>query len=504
MTRRMDERENLSAGALSESAADALGALVREGNPPPSLLEAHEQRRRFALAFAARRDRRRPFGAWATAFGVGACCAALAMFVWSTWRRDEALTVTQGKVEPVTMPSVSRPAVSAPSVGETLPEGTTLTFSEGTVAAVGAKSRAVISQLGQHGATLTLVQGVLNLRVTKRPRAAWRVEAGPYLVEVTGTVFDVHWQQETGDFRVDLRSGSVRVSGPGLAARTPLRAGHRLVVEAGSPSIEALNAETVQAARVTPAASGDRPPLASSQGARRLRLASGPQPRQVARAPREAPPAIAEIPTWTGSWEAAKPLDRPREARPEGARVAPETSPPPAETAVVPPSFAPRSRPTTTWEERLVAGEHDLVVSEAERLGLDDVLASRPLSDLKALADASRYSRRPHLARRALEALRARFARSPAAQIAAFELGRLMDDGVGTPEQAARWYHDYLKEAPKGALAEEALARLMVARTRQGEEGQAKEAARRYLREHPHGSRAPLAEQILGRGAKKP
>jgi hypothetical protein len=166
--------------------------------------------------------------------------------------------------------------------------------------------------------------------------------------------------------------------------------------------------------------------------------------------------------------------------------------------------MAPQVRPPASWEERLAEGEHHWVVAEAERLGLDGVLTSRPLADLKALADASRYARRPIVARGALEALRARFATSPAAKVAAFELGRLMEDGVGTLGQAAHWYREYLNQAPSGALAEEALVRLIVVRTRQGDRAKAEAAARRYLQQYPQGSRVGLAEEALGRGSRTP
>ena len=149
-----------------------------------------------------------------------------------------------------------------------------------------------------------------------------------------------------------------------------------------------------------------------------------------------------------------------------------------------------------TWEQRLASGDHLAVVEDAEKLGLPDVLATRPLVDLKALADASRYAGRTHVAEQTLQAMRKRFEGSSAAHMAAFELGRLLDDGRRDPGRAADWYARYLGEAPSGPLAEEALVRLMVARVRQGEQAQAEAAARRYLQMYPEGSRAGLAKQV--------
>ena len=81
---------------------------------------------------------------------------------------------------------------------------------------------------GPHGARLRVDEGAAHFSVMHLPHAAWSVEAGPYVVEVTGTVFDVRWSSADEVVDVRLQSGSVRVSGPMLTEHATLRPGQHL------------------------------------------------------------------------------------------------------------------------------------------------------------------------------------------------------------------------------------------------------------------------------------
>ena len=81
---------------------------------------------------------------------------------------------------------------------------------------------------GPHGARLRVEEGAAHFSVMHLPHAAWSVEAGPYVVEVTGTVFDVRWSSADEVVEVRLQSGSVRVSGPMLTEHATLRPGQHL------------------------------------------------------------------------------------------------------------------------------------------------------------------------------------------------------------------------------------------------------------------------------------
>jgi hypothetical protein len=78
--------------------------------------------------------------------------------------------------------------------------------------------------------------------VAQRPSASWFIDAGPFVIHVTGTQFDVDWSSYDDTLSVDLHQGSLIVSGPPAPAGVLLRAGQRLTAHEGRLSIEALEA----------------------------------------------------------------------------------------------------------------------------------------------------------------------------------------------------------------------------------------------------------------------
>ncbi len=78
--------------------------------------------------------------------------------------------------------------------------------------------------------------------------------------------------------------------------------------------------------------------------------------------------------------------------------------------------------------------------------------------------------------------------------MAAFRLGQSAKGA-----QAAEWFSTYLKEQPGGALAREALGRLIEAHQAAGDPISGRAAAERYLKSYPDGPHATLARQALRR-----
>jgi len=176
----------------------------------------------------------------------------------------------------------------------------------------------------------------------------------------------------------------------------------------------------------------------------------------------------------------------------------PAPPPPPSErpTATVrPPSRGTATSPLT-WNQRIASGDHLKVLREAERRGIPATLAHSSSADLAALADAARWAGRNEIARRALLAQRRRFDGSARARDAAFLLGRLADDKHGNAAEALRWYDTYLVESADGSYSAEALGRKMVATQRGAGRSTACPIARDYLRRHPTGPYARLAQGI--------
>ncbi len=312
---------------------------------------------------------------------------------------------------------------------------TALRFSDGSRVVFDSASRGRMGGVTERGASVVLEQGVLHLEIVHREVTSWTVEAGPYRVRVTGTAFDVTWQPGAASvFEVRMREGTVVVEGPAVPQGMPLSAGQVLRVDGSGLRVAAVD---------------DLPPL-------------GPpvvEPTSVAAVPAQPPPVLpsAPAPSARSSASAAK---------------------------------------VESWTERVARGDYAGVVADAEARGLDAVAESAPLSDLTALADAARYEKKPEIARRALEALRARFASTQAGKTATFLLARLADDGDGDLGRAITLYDAYL--AHGGPFAAEALGRKMLAVDRSKGRAAAKPIAQVYLERYPEGSHARVAREIAG------
>jgi hypothetical protein len=288
------------------------------------------------------------------------------------------------------------------------------------------------------------------LNVVPRREARWLVEAGPYTIQVTGTVFDVAWLGAEESLDLWLREGSVVVTGPLTTQGFVVRAGQHMVARVrenlllldGQPSDDF-----------------------------RARLMDGSS---------DAPPPEVSSPPKSSAARAARSAD---------SRAASAAA---AEEARLP-----------SWSKRLSNGDFEGILADADRRGLDAVLSKAPRSDLAVLADAARYARRFDVARRALLAERERFAGSVQANEAAFFLGGLAEsDGASAPT-ALEWYERYLTESPQGTYASQALGRrLMIVHRLRGREA-AKALALAYLNQYPKGPYARYAKNLLETNAVK-
>jgi hypothetical protein len=368
------------------------------------------------------------------------------------------------------------------------------------------------------------------------------VDAGPYVIEVTGTVFDVRWSEAEQTIEVRMQSGSVRVSGPLLSERMPLRTGQRLVVRpadgavrldegrlddgrasGGSPGDDAAEAPVVPdpAALAGPANSraGDEPrataPVIDADATGPLRsgaplsLAAPPAADPLSRRARVRT-RLALARDVSGAFMPAGEPGRPNQSA-TGDLPAGQVEPLPSLEAPPGPSPAQaqgdipsRSLPETSpnvwrqrrWSTKVAAGESQAVVADAERMGLEATLAGADSQSLAALADAARYAGRPDLADKALVEERRRFPGGARAQAAAFLLGRAADDR-GDLQGGLAWYRRYLTEAPGGPYAAEVLGREMLAVEKLRGRGAAVSLAEEYLRRFPNGTYLLRARSLL-------
>jgi transmembrane sensor len=144
-------------------------------------------------------------------------------------------------------------------------------------------------------------------------------------------------------------------------------------------------------------------------------------------------------------------------------------------------------RKEPSWRSHLAAGEMKEALSAIELAGSNRVLEGASARELWAVSDAARVHGRPALARDALLALRKKHGTRGET---AYLLGKVHADQLNSPAEAIRWFDTYLSESPGGALAEQALGRLVEL---QAGTARGRKAARSYLERYPKGSYAEFA-----------
>ena len=82
-------------------------------------------------------------------------------------------------------------------------------FSDGTRIELEPKARARVVEIGRAGAEIVIESGrahldVVPVRFRVPGESPWRVNLGPFAVEVKGTRFDVGWDPREDDFSLDL------------------------------------------------------------------------------------------------------------------------------------------------------------------------------------------------------------------------------------------------------------------------------------------------------------
>jgi ferric-dicitrate binding protein FerR (iron transport regulator) len=427
--------EALSTEARRVAAADSAG------QPRPGAWHRLEARRHAMARTGIRR--------WALAVALGGL--AVGGVAWRGWRT--------GAAGPLTYAVAGGTIEEAGYVRADAQDGARLDFSDGTRISLAPGAKLSVAAPGAHGARLRVQDGRAHFEVVHRPHAAWTVEAGPYAIEVTGTVFDVRWSGAEEIAEVRLRTGSVRVTGPLLTERATLRPGQSLIARLAAHEVR-IEDEAAHAKAAAPNAPAPIPPAP-----RAADLAPPPRSAVSGSAPSAANERAANQRPAAASAPARKRVSR---------RLA--SASPPA---------APRDPWTPAgWTARVAGGDTKAVLAEAEAHGLD------------ALADAARYDGRTELAGRVLLVQRARFPGTPAAANAAFFLGRLADDR-GKPADALDWYRRYLAEEPRGPYAAEALGRAMLGVARVSGRASAREMAEEYLARFPNGTYLLHARQIL-------
>ncbi|HEU5076090.1 MAG TPA: FecR domain-containing protein [Polyangiaceae bacterium] len=307
-------------------------------------------------------------------------------------------------------------------------------FSDGTTVALEPKSRARVLEVGQSGAHIVLESGASSIHVVPRESARWQVSAGPFLVQVVGTRFDLEWGADDDVFVLRLHEGKVNLSGCLFGKGRSVVAG-----------------ETVRASCKT----------------RQYEIATR-KTSAAASEPSAAPPGTAV---------AAPKADNRALDEKQTAHEAP-------------------SQRAPSWKQLAHAGKYKQALEAANDTGFEAVLGDASASDLALLGDAARYSAKPGQAIAAYEMLRTRFPGTSRAATAAYSLARTHFDQRGAYGEAARWFQQYLQEQPSGPLAREARGRLMESLERSGDRAGARRVAEAYLKRYPGGPHATVAKSL--------
>ena len=534
------------AEALVEALAEQARRLAAEddqGGPPPAAWYRLARARRERAGRVETNHRRSwagPFRAGTAAALVGAVgCLVVVGIAAVRWRQTARgpATIASGATPSVTAAAPVtpiEPGLSFSVQGATVTQGEeidvvgssngALRFSDGTDVGLDVGTRLAVTARDARGARLRLQSGRARFQVVHLPNAAWKVDAGPYLIEVTGTVFAVRWAEADQTMEIAMESGSVRVSGPLLAERMELRTGQRLRVRptAGDVELERIDQGAAldsprsdstsesapssapssapparsDVARVVSDEATHREPLASRRPGRvTLALAS---PRSGFSSPARPSPGLDE---GTGAAAATTeikveppPFEAP--APPEGAGSDPDSPLASRDEGANEAGSKRAGWVSRRWAARVASGESQAVLADAEHIGFEATLAGADAADLTAFADAARYSGRPDLADRALLETRRRFPGSTRAQAAAFLLGRAADDR-GDAAAGLAWFRRYLSDAPRGPFASEALGRQMIAVEKLRGPSAAAPLAAEYLRRFPNGTYLLRARALL-------
>jgi TolA-binding protein len=108
-----------------------------------------------------------------------------------------------------------------------------LRFSDGSSVVAAPHTTTRVMQVTPEGARLTLERGRVEAHVVHREGSRWQVAAGPFVVRVTGTRFQVSWDPQSEKLAVRVSEGRVEVSGDGQP-RQVLTAGSTLELSAGA------------------------------------------------------------------------------------------------------------------------------------------------------------------------------------------------------------------------------------------------------------------------------
>jgi len=236
----------------------ALTELGRDAAKPHSIAELDQGLNAVRARLAAGAGQRRVVRRLALLGATAAVCVVVGVKVGSVARENPLApepAVAVSRIEGGTR-------LEGGYLSQSGSEGVKVFFSEGSLFALMPGTRGRLRSVSKDGAQLSVEHGTASLDITHSRGHRWLVEAGPFLVTVTGTAFTVTWDPASERFELRLRHGRVVVSGPVVRGGIALLAGQRLVVSL--PRAETVITEEPPAEAVAISAGPVRPTVAPS------------------------------------------------------------------------------------------------------------------------------------------------------------------------------------------------------------------------------------------------
>jgi len=515
----MTEQRHLVESASEELAARAIGAELRQaaaGSVPVEHWAAEADRLRRVVAQSVPRAQTRLSLRLALAATLMSGALALGAYVGANGIRHAVqapltaevrllppLGESRGLAEANDAEAARFERVAEQFVTTSDSQLSLLRFSDGTKVTADIGSRLRVAELFPKGATVLVEKGQADVRVIHRDRDThWSVAAGPFSVSVTGTHFGIGWDPAQEKLVVALYEGHVEIKGPRFASPAALRAGQRfeaLAAERGwtvspldaGPTATMLFAGLASERAVPIASNHETVPKAAHADSGQASAQDWAKAAAQQSAPRSGTPQVSLTETLQLSAPPtgiiAKTGDNLRKGIKSQGSAKVDSDALTAQT--VSPAAEGRQ-----WSKLVASGEFRQVTREADTMGLMICLAQCSAMDLRALADASRYTGRLDTAEAALRELYKRF---PAqANTAAYLLG-VVDEARGRNSSALRWYEEYLSRVASGGFVAEVRAARLRMLVATGARGSAQKAAREYLDSYPNGAMAGLARKVL-------
>lgn len=388
-------------------------------------------------------------------------------------RRSATVTLAFAALIAASLVLWRRTPVHAPQAAVHAAGATLLRLEDGSTAvATAPDARVEPVEIGATVASMRLLSGSARFSVTPNKNRTFVVLARDVTITVLGTVFSVNL--EPGGVRVTVERGRVHVAWP--AGERVLHLGEEAFIPDTPTSDERAGAAEAQP-------NGDRTPSDSE----RAQAASEAVPQEG-----EAAPADGE--------RAQNDGERAHDAPPQGGTTEPTPGaalgPSPKKQPAQAPAAGRAASDGASWRTLAEDGDY----SSAYKLmqsGGSGMVRDEP-GDLLLAADVARLSGHPERAIGPLQRVVGKHAGDSRAPLAAFTLGRTLLDQLGRPREAATAFSTARRLEPRGAMAQDALAREVESWSRAGEASIARERAEAYVSLYPKGRRLGAVRRLGG------